>query len=132
MELTNAIYAAEPLEEYVRPEMRRELLELVTLMLAPMTPHLSEELWEMLGHTNGLWTVSWPAFNTELAKEEQVEIAVQVNGKVRGRVKVPAGTAQDDALKLAQADHGVSGYLARKNIVKVVFVVDKLLNIVVA
>ena len=54
MELTNAIYAAEPLEENVRPEVRREVLELVTLMLAPMTPHLAEELWEMLGHEDGL------------------------------------------------------------------------------
>ena len=63
MELTNAIYAAEPLQENVRPEVRKEVLELVTLMLAPMTPHLAEELWEMLGHSEGLWTAGWPAFN---------------------------------------------------------------------
>src|SRR6202022_839812 len=56
MELTNAIYAAEPLEENVRPAVRREVLELLTLMLAPMTPHLAEELWETLGHGEGLWT----------------------------------------------------------------------------
>ena len=55
MELVNAIYAAEPLEEGVRPEVRKEVLELVTLMLAPMTPHLAEELWEMLGHSE--WIV---------------------------------------------------------------------------
>jgi leucyl-tRNA synthetase len=131
MELTNAIYAAEPLEENLRPEVRKEVLELVTLMLAPMTPHLAEELWEMLGHTGGLWTVGWPAFNPELANEEEVEIVVQVNGRVRGKVKVAAGTGQEEVMKLAQAEPGVAAHLAGKRILKVIFVADKLLNIVV-
>src|SRR5208337_2716116 len=98
MELTNAIYAAEPLEESVRSEVRREVLELVTLMLAPMTPHLAEELWEMLGHSDGLWNTNWPVFNPELAKDEEVEIVAQVNGRVRGKVKVAAGTRQEGVL----------------------------------
>jgi leucyl-tRNA synthetase len=132
MELTNAVYAAEPLHEGVRQEVQKEVLELVTLMLAPMTPHLSEELWEMLGHKNGLWTVSWPAFNPELAKEEEVEIVVQVSGRVRGKVKVTAGAAQQDVLKLAQSAAGVTAHLDGKKIVKVIYVPDKLLNIVAA
>jgi len=131
MELVNAIYAAEPLEEGVRPEVQREVLELVTLMLAPMTPHLAEELWEMLGHTDGLWVVGWPAVNAELAKADEVEIPVQVNGKVRGRVTVAAGAGQEEVMKLASADQGVAGYLAGKTVRKVIFVGDKLLNIVV-
>jgi len=131
MELTNAIYAAEPLEESVRPEVRREVLELVTLMLAPMTPHLAEELWEVLGHSDGLWNANWPAFNPELAKDEEVEIVAQVNGRVRGKVKVAAGTGQEEVLKLAEGDAGVAGHLAGKRIVKVIYVQDKLLNIVV-
>jgi leucyl-tRNA synthetase len=131
MELTNAIYAAEPLEESVRPEVRREALELVTLMLAPMTPHLAEELWEMLGHSDGLWNTKWPAFNPELAKDEEVEIVAQVNGRVRGKVKVAARTGQEEVLKLAQGDAGVAAHLAGKRIVKVIYVQDKLLNIVV-
>jgi leucyl-tRNA synthetase len=130
MELVNAIYAAEPLEEGVRPAVQREVLELVTLMLAPMTPHLAEELWEMLGHKDGLWTVEWPAINEELAKEDEVEIPVQVNGKVRGRVTVPAGSGQEEVMKQAQADAGVAGHLNGKAIRKVIFVADKLLNIV--
>jgi leucyl-tRNA synthetase len=132
MELTNAVYSAEPLHEGVRQEVQKEVLELVTLMLAPMTPHLSEELWEMLGHKNGLWTVSWPAFNPELAKEEEVEIVVQVSGRVRGKVKVTAGAAQQDVLKLAQSAAGVTAHLDGKKIVKVIYVPDKLLNIVAA
>ena len=131
MELVNAIYAAEPLEDGVRPEVQKEVLELVTLMLAPMTPHLSEELWEMLGHRNGLWTVSWPEFNEELAKEDEVEIPVQVNGKVRGRVTVAAGTEQDEVLEKAKADAGVAGHLNGKAVRKVIFVKDKMLNLVV-
>ena len=77
MELTNAVYAA---DRMCGREVHREVLEILVLMLAPMTPHLAEELWEMLGHSGGLWTVSWPAFNPELAKEEEVEIVVQING----------------------------------------------------
>jgi len=131
MELVNAIYGAEPLEEGVRPEVRKEVLELVTLMLAPMTPHLSEELWEMLGHEDGLWSVVWPAFSAELAKEDEVEIPVQINGKVRGRVTVPAGSTQEEVWKKAQADGAINGHLAGKTIRKVIFVPDKLLNVVV-
>jgi leucyl-tRNA synthetase len=129
MELTNAVYAA---EDSVRPEVRREVLEILTPMLAPMTPHLAEELWEMLGHSGGLWTVSWPAYNAELAKEEEVEIVVQVNGRVRGKLKVAAGASQGEVMNLAEADAGVAAHLKGKKIVKVVYVQDKLLNIVVA
>jgi leucyl-tRNA synthetase len=131
MELVNAIYAAEPLDDGVRPAVQKEVLELVTLMLAPMTPHLAEELWEMLGHKDGLWTVAWPAINEELAKEDEVEIPVQVNGKVRGRVTVAAGSGQEEVMKRAAADAGVAGHLNGKAIRKVIFVADKMLNIVV-
>ena len=131
MELVNAIYAAEPLENGVRPEVRKEVLELVTLMLAPMTPHLAEELWEMLGHMDGLGAVSWPALNADLAKEEELEIPVQINGKVRGRVTMAAGASQDQVLEKAKADAAVAGYLQGKMVRKVIFVADKLLNIVV-
>src|SRR5258708_7304615 len=66
MELTNEIYLQEPLENDVRPEVRKEVLELLTLMLAPMTPHLAEALWEMLGHTGGLLPAGWPGFDEGL------------------------------------------------------------------
>jgi leucyl-tRNA synthetase len=134
MELTNEIYACEPLEQNVRPEIRREVLQILTLLLAPMTPHLAEELWEMLGHPDGLWNAKWPGFveeRVQLAKNVEVEIPVQVNGKVRGRVTVAAGASQDEVMKRAQADAGVAGHLAGKTIRKVIFVADKLLNIVV-
>jgi len=132
MELTNEIYAAEPLEENIRPEIRREALEMLTLMLAPMTPHLSEELWEMLGHTGGLWTQSWPQFSEDLARETQVEIPVQVNGRLRGKVKVPAGAGEADVVTQAKTEPSVAAHVAGKQVKKIIFVPDKLVNIVVA
>jgi leucyl-tRNA synthetase len=132
MELTNEIYLQEPLEKDVRPEIRKEVLELVTLMLAPMTPHLAEELWEMLGHTGGLWTAAWPAFDEALTREDEVEIPVQVNGRLRGKVKVPVGTGGEEVERLAQADPVIGPHLAGKSIVKRIFVPNKLLNLVVA
>jgi leucyl-tRNA synthetase len=132
MELTNEIYLQEPLEKDVRPEVRKEVLELLTLMLAPMTPHLAEELWEMLGYTGGMWTARWPAFDEALTREDEVEIPVQVNGRLRGKVRAAVGTGSEEVEKLAQADAVISPHLAGKAIVKRIFVPDKLLNLVVA
>ena len=132
MELTNEIYACEPLEEGVRPEIRKEVLELLTLMLAPMTPHIAEEMWEILGHAGGLWIVNWPAANVELAREDQVEVPVQINGKLRGKLKVPAGIAEEQVVKLATCDPAIAAHLNSKRVIKVVYVPNKLLNLVVA
>lgn len=132
MELTNEIYLQEPLDQGVRPEVRKEVLELLTLMLAPMTPHLAEELWEMLGHTGGLWTAGWPAFDEALTREDEVEIPVQVNGRLRGKLKVAVGTGEEEVVKLAQADAVIAPHLIGKSIVKRIFVPNKLLNLVVA
>lgn len=132
MELSNEMQGAEPLDECVRPEAQKEILELLTLMLAPMTPHLAEELWAMLGHQEGLWTVGWPTFNPELARDEEVEIIVQVNGRLRGTLRVAAGIAEEEALALAAKKESVAPFLAGKRMVKKVFVPNKLINLVVA
>jgi len=132
MELTNEIYACEPLDDGVRREVQKEVLELLTLMLAPMTPHIAEEMWEILGHSKGLWTVSWPSANAELAKEDSVEIPVQINGKLRGKLQVTAGIGQDEIVALANGDAAISAHLAGKRIVKIIYVLNKLLNLVVA
>jgi leucyl-tRNA synthetase len=97
-----------------------------------MTPHIAEEMWEMLGHTNGIWTVGWPAANADLAKDDEVEVPVQVNGKLRGKLKVAVDTTQEALLKLAQAESSVAQHLDGKRVVKVVYVPNKLLNLVVA
>jgi leucyl-tRNA synthetase len=132
MDLTNEIYSMEPLDEGVRPEVQREVLELLTLMLAPMTPHIAAELWEMLGHEEGQWTAAWPAFDAELARETEVEIVVQVNGRVRGKLKVAAGMAEEQVIALTMAEPNVAPHLNGKRVVKHIFVADKLVNLVVA
>ena len=134
MELTNEIYLAEPLENGVRPEIRKEVLQILTLLLAPMTPHIAEEMWEMMGNTDGLWKASWPDLGDEqlaLSQNVQVEIPVQVNGRVRATLRLPPGTPEAEVVAKAQADPGVARHLAGKRIVKIIYVPDKLLNLVV-
>jgi leucyl-tRNA synthetase len=112
--------------------VQREVLELLTLMLAPMTPHIAAELWEMLGHEEGQWTAAWPAFDAELARETEVEIVVQVNGRVRGKLKVAAGMLEAQVIPLATGEPSVAAHLNGKRVVKHIFVADKLVNLVVA
>jgi leucyl-tRNA synthetase len=131
MELVNEIHAQEPLEEGVRPTVAKEVLELLTLMIAPMSPHLAEELWEMLGHSGGLMRASWPQFRAEFAAEEQVEIVVQVNGKVRARVKVEAGLDNATLLNRLRQDPSVNAYFIKSHILKEIVVPDKLVNFVI-
>jgi leucyl-tRNA synthetase len=134
MELTNAIYLSEPLENGVRPEIRKEVLQILTLLLAPMTPHIAEEMWEMLGNQEGVWNAPWPVLidqQLELAKDNEVEIPVQVNGRVRATLKVPAGTSEAELVAKAKADPAVARHIEGKRIVKVIFVPNKLLNLVV-
>jgi leucyl-tRNA synthetase len=132
MDLTNEIYSMEPLDEGVRPDVQRDVLELLTLMLAPMTPHIAAELWEMLGHQDGQWTAAWPAFDAELARETEVEIVVQVNGRVRGKLKAAVGMKKEQVIPLAMAEPSVAPHLNGKRVIKHIFVADRLVNLVVA
>ena len=86
----------------------------------------------MLGHASGLWTASWPAFDEALTREDEVEIPVQVNGRLRGKLKVAFGIGEEEVVKMAQADPVIAPHLAGKRIVKVIYVPNKLLNFVVA
>jgi leucyl-tRNA synthetase len=135
MGLANDVQEQEPLENGVRPEIRKEILEMLTLMLAPMTPHLAEELWEMLGHSNGLWNAKWPILiegQLEFARDEQVEVVVQVNGRVRATLKVPAGLGEAELVPKALAEPAVARHIDGKRVIKRIVVPDKLVNLVVA
>jgi leucyl-tRNA synthetase len=132
MELVNELHAHEPLEESMRPEIAKEVFELLVMMLNPMAPHLAEELWETLGHTGGtLARAPWPKFIPELAAEDQVEIPVQFNGRLKGRVLVESGLDKDALVKRVLTDPKIAQLLNGQRVVKVVAVPDKLVNLVV-
>ena len=108
-----------------------ETKKVLVLLLAPFAPYLAHELWEMLGEKGSLLKAPWPRYDAALAKEEELEIPVQVNGKLRGRIVVPADAAEDFVVERALADEKVQSAIAGKRIVKKIFVPGKLVNIVV-
>ena len=131
MELVNTLYASEPLEQGVRPEIVKETLQLLILMMAPMAPHLAEELWEMLGHRSGMDRVAWPEYNPQLAEEEQIEIIIQINGRLRGKIRVDPGLGKDELIERALGDPRIAQLLRGQRVVQIVAVPNKLVNIVV-
>ena len=128
MELMNNLTAC---EKQISAPVMAEVLEKLTLMLEPFAPYLAEELWEEQGRTGPVFKHSWPAYDPELAKEEEAEVVIQVNGKLRGRVFVAFGTPREMLEKLALDDAKVKTLLDGKQVVKVIVVPDKLVNIVV-
>jgi leucyl-tRNA synthetase len=102
----------------------------LVLLLAPFAPYLAHELWEMLGETSNLLKAPWPKFDPELAKEEEIEIPVQVNGKLRSKIVVAPGTQEEEIKQKALAEEKVQAHIAGKQIVKVIFT-GKLVSIVV-
>jgi leucyl-tRNA synthetase len=133
MELVNELYGAE--EKIAQGAIPVALLAQVqrdlVLLLAPFAPYLAHELWETLGEKSNLLRAPWPKYDQALAKEEEIEIPVQVNGKLRGKVLVPAEASQELVLERALADEKVKAAVKGKQIVKVIFVPGKLLNLVV-
>ena len=107
----------------------RKLLEPFVLLLAPYAPHLAEELWEKLGHKQSLAYAPWPKHDDALLKEDKVTVILQVNGKIRDRVEVPAQISPADLEKLALANDRVKEHLAGKQVKKVIVVPGKLVNI---
>ena len=130
MELTNELQAQEPLEEGIRPEVLKKILQMLALMLAPLAPHLGEELWELLGNPGGLAKIAWPAYREELAKEEQFEVVIQINGRLRGKILVEDGLGEDELAERALSDPRISQLLNGKNVAKTVVVPRKLVNVV--
>jgi leucyl-tRNA synthetase len=111
----------------------REAIEAMVLMLAPFAPHVAEELWAALGHEGGILRsgARWPESDPALARKDEVEIAVQVNGKLRGRVSVPAAATEEETRAAALSDERVRVWTDGKQIVKTVVVPGRLVNVVV-
>lgn len=109
----------------------QEAIEALVLMMAPGFPHITEEIWHRLGHTESVHLQSWLEWDAELAKEDEITIVVQVNGKVRERFNVPADVDSDTAIATAKSLPGVQKYTDAKKIIKEIYVPGKLVNIVV-
>jgi len=138
MELVNELYAVEERvvhaptpAELVPAQLWSEVQHDLVLLLAPFAPHLAHELWEMLGEKGNLLRAPWPKYDPALAKEEEIEIPVQVNGKLRGLIIVPADSSEDAIRERALSNEKVKAAIAGKQVVKVIVVPGKLANIVV-
>src|SRR4030095_1996753 len=136
MELTNAIYAFDQAVDKIgragEPDIQvaREAFIALIPMLAPFAPHMSAELWESLGHSESLSRAKWPEFSAELARDEEIEVAVQVNGKLRSRIFTGAGASNDSLTAAALNDEKVKAATAGREVAKVIVIPGKLVNIV--
>jgi leucyl-tRNA synthetase len=133
MELVNELYAyTDKAERSAHAgQVAREAIESLIVMLSPFAPHTMEELWQMYGHAEGLQAADWPSFDPEVAKAEELEIPLQVNGKLRDVVRVPPSISDADLEALARANANVQIHTAGKTIAKVVIVPGhKLVSIV--
>jgi len=123
MELTNAAYKW--------PQMPRAAAETLVLLLSPLAPHLAEELWQRLGHEESLAYHAWPVADPALLKADVLEIPVQVNGRVRGKISVPAEAQESEVLEIAKADQNVGKHLAGQRVKRAIYVRGRIVNFVV-
>lgn len=129
MELVNAFYAVNDKE--IQAGLINETATSLLLLLAPFAPHITEELWQELGHTNSIHIADWPQYDEKATVADEVEIVVQVNGKVREKITISAQAAPEDVKKQATELDRIQEITADKNIVKVIYVPKKLVNIVI-
>jgi leucyl-tRNA synthetase len=130
MELINELQAQEPLEVDISPVILKRVLLVLTLMLSPMTPHIAEELWQMLGNEGGIARAKWPRYREDLTHEEQFEVIIQINGRLRGKILVEDGMSEDETLERALGDPRIKILIDGKAVAKTVVVPKKLVNIV--
>ncbi|MFI3271696.1 MAG: leucine--tRNA ligase [Pseudomonadota bacterium] len=134
MELVNALYLAK--DELATSEQGRVCLSsavaTVLTLMSPFTPHLSEELWGMVGHTGTASEQPWPAWSEEALQRDTITVVVQVNGKLRGKLEVAADASREDMEALALAEENVARYLEGKTLRKVIIVPGKLVNVVIS
>ena len=108
----------------------KELLEKLLVLLAPMAPHVTEELWERTGREFSIHNQTWPEWDRELAADEVIILVVQVNGRVRDKIEVPASISEEDAKTTALESDRVEPHIEGKDIARVIYVPGKLVNIV--
>jgi len=108
----------------------KEAIKILLILMAPSTPHMAEELWVELGYPYSIHRQAWPAWDKELAADEEVTLVIQVNGRLRDKLTAPVDISEDEVVKTAFAQERIQGYIAGKSIAKTIYVPGKLLNIV--
>ena len=129
MELVNLLYTAEV--QISRPALR-ECVETLVKLLSPFAPYLSQELWQQLGHPEDLSKVAWPSFDPVLAKQEEVEVIVQVNGRLRSKILAREDLTSDELKEIAIADPRIAYIINQQEVLKIIVVPNKLVNIVLS
>jgi leucyl-tRNA synthetase len=135
MEMTNYLGTLEPSNIQEEGGTIRHAylhaLETMLRLLSPFVPHITEELWHEIGHTGFLFNETWPNYNENLVKQDIVTVVLQVNGKLRDRIEVPRDSDEESIRQMALSSDRIKKYLEGKELVKVIVVPNKLLNIVV-
>ena len=133
MELVNELsgFTQEEIRTEAERACVREALETLVRLLSPFAPHFSEEVWERLSGKGRLSDLAWPEADLKVAEEPLLEVVIQVNGRLRGKVKTPKGTLETEILERARSDPRVEAHLRGKSVLKTVYVPDRLLNILV-
>ena len=134
MELMNEVQGAFPAKDGALvtdyPCLTSEIIETLTLLMAPFTPHMSEELWQLLVHKGTTYKAQWPKYDPQVAANKEITLVVQINGKLRDRITVPADISDEDLKKTALNSEKVKEHLVGVNVKKVVVIPKKLVNIV--
>jgi leucyl-tRNA synthetase len=130
MELINEMYKYKELENR-NDAVIKEGIETIITILAPFAPHIGEELWKMIGKDSSIFDISWPKYDESSLVKDEVEVVVQVNGKVRGKLNIGANLSKEEMEEVALNDEKIKPLVEGKTIVKVIAVPKKLVNIVV-
>ncbi len=132
MELVNSAYGLDPARvDDLGKAVMRHAIESIVVLLSPMVPHFSEELWENLGNQKSVLLATWPSFRKDALVKDEVTVVLQVNGRLRSRLSVPADIADNELKEMALADERVQKFIGGKPIRKTIVVKRKLVNIVV-
>jgi leucyl-tRNA synthetase len=130
MELVNALYKYDALDNKNRKYFEETLRDLL-IMLAPFAPHFTEEMWERMGYSYSIFNQSWPSYDPEALKRDTIELAVQINGQVKYKIEVPASAENKEIEDAALNDEKAAVFLKDREIIKVIVVKGRLVNIVV-
>ena len=131
MELVNVMYKYIKAAPTVNKALLNKSVEDVILMLAPFGPHFTEELWKMIGKNSSVHAQKWPEYNESALVKDNIELVIQINGKVRDKIIVESTATKDELEKIAMNTEKIKSFINGKNVVKIIVIPKKLVNIVV-